>query len=465
MDYDLIIRNGAVATTDGSFEADIGVRGGVIVALAQGLAGTAAEEVDAAGMLVLPGGVDTHTHIDQPPEGAVRQCDDFAAATTSAAAGGTTTVVCFAWQLPGTSLAAEVAAYHQRAAAARVDYAFHLTITDPTDTVLRDELPALIAAGNSSIKIFMTYAGSRLSDAQVLEVLEAARANGALVCVHAEDDALIGHLTRRLIAEGKVSPKYFPQSKPILGEAEAIRRIATYAELLDVPVHIFHVSGAEAAAEVERAQRRGVRLSAETCPQYLTFTAADLDRPGFEGAKLMFGPPPRSPQDHEALWRALRRGVLSVISSDHAPMRFDDPQGKKVAGEGAPFDRVPNGVPGIATRMRLIFSEGVAKGRIGIGEFVALTATRPAKLFGLYPRKGAIAIGSDADLVLWDPAHRGILTHAELWDANDYSPYEGMEVTGKPMITWLRGRRVHAGGRPVGGPGGGRFLARGIMRP
>lgn len=460
MEFDLIIRNGRVVTADNDFTADIGVRDGTVTALASSLPGSAPEEVDAKDLLVLPGGVDTHTHIDQSPEGNVRLCDDFDSATRSAAAGGTTTVICFAYQQPGTSLSSEVAAYHERAKAARIDYAFHLAITDPTDDLIERELPELIAAGHRSIKIFMTYSGSRLSDVQVLRVLAAAREHDALVCVHAEDDALIDHLTRQLLTEGKRAPKYFPLSKPALGEAEAIRRIATYAEVLETRVHIFHVSGAEAAAEIERAQQRGVALTAETCPQYLVFTAADLDRPGLEGAKVMFGPPPRSHADHEALWRYMRRGVISVVSSDHAPARFDDPHGKKAGGEDASFDRIPNGVPGIATRMRLLFSEGVSKGRITLNEFVALTSTQPARLFGLHPRKGTIAIGSDADLVLWDPKREEPVVHSTLWDSNDYSPYESMRLVGVPLTTWVRGRKIFTDGQPAGGPGGGIYLPR-----
>ena len=460
MEFDLCIRGGRIVTSEGVFRADVGVRDGRVVALAETLAGTATETVDATGLLVLPGGVDSHVHIDQPSNGPTEMCDDFDTASASAAAGGTTSVICFVWQTPGASLAQIAADYAERAKASRVDYAFHLTITDPTPEVLDIELPALVAAGNTSVKVFMTYTGVGLKDGQLLHVLEAARNARALVCVHAENHALIEFLTEKLIAGGMSAPKYFSLAKPMLAEREAVFRIITFSEALDVPIHIFHVSGAESAAEIERAQARGVKVTAETCPHYLTFTANDLDRPGFEGAKYIFGPPARTTADQEALWTYLKRGVISVISSDHSPSRYDDPKGKKVGGENAPFSMVPNGIPGLAARLPVLYSEGVAKGRISLEMFVDLVSTRPAKMFGLFPKKGTVAVGSDADLVLWDPAKLSVLTTADMHHGSDYTPYEGMQVTGRPLVTWLRGRRVFTDGKPVGSAGGGLHMAR-----
>lgn len=457
--FDLVIRNGEVATGGGVMRCDIGVRDGRIVALAERL-GEGAETVDASGLLIMPGGVDSHVHIDQPSGSTAEMCDDFDSASASAAAGGTTSVICFAWQSPGDSLAEIAEDYAWRARTSRVDYAFHLTVTDPTEKVLEEEIPALVAAGNRSIKIFMTYKGVGLDDAQILRVLEAARKNRAMVCVHAENHALIEYLTEKLVSAGLGAPKYFPLAKPMIAEREAVNRIIAFAEALDVPIHIFHVSGAESAAEIERAQERGLKVTAETCPHYLTITAGDLDRPGFEGARLIFGPPARTKADQEALWDYLRRGVISVISSDHSPSRYDDPKGKKVAGEDAPFSVVPNGVPGLAARLPVLFSEGVAKGRISVPQFVELVAAAPARLFGLFPRKGAIAVGSDADLVLWDPARKVTLTNEIMHHAGDYTPWEGVEVTGFPVATYVRGRCVFADGRPVAETGGGAHLPR-----
>ena len=460
MTYDLCIRGGQIVTSEGVFRADVGVRDGRIVAIAEGLDGTTSETVDATGLLVLPGGVDSHVHIDQPSNGPTEMCDDFDSASASAVAGGTTSVICFVWQTPGASLAEIAADYAERAKASRVDYAFHLTITDPTPEVLEVELPALVAAGNSSVKVFMTYTGVGLKDGQLLDVLEAARRSRALVCVHAENHALIEFLTEKLIEGGLSSPKYFPLAKPMLAEREAVHRIITFSEALDVPIHIFHVSGAESAAEIERAQARGVKVTAETCPHYLTFTSDDLDRPGFEGAKYVFGPPARTLADQDALWSYLKRGVISVISSDHSPSRYDDPKGKKVGGENAPFSMIPNGIPGLAARLPVFYSEGVAKGRISVEMFVDLVSTRPAKMFGLFPKKGTIAVGSDADLVLWDPEMLRVLTTAGMHHGSDYTPYEGMQVKGSPLMTFLRGRCVYNAGEPVGLSGGGLHLPR-----
>ncbi|TDR90125.1 dihydropyrimidinase [Enterovirga rhinocerotis] len=459
LDFDAVIRGGTVVTSGGVARTDIGIRDGRIAALAVGL--TAERVIDAGGLLVLPGGVDTHVHLDQPGTGPSEMSDDFDTGTASAAAGGTTTIVSFAWQPRGGSLKETVEDYHRRAAKARIDYSFHLTITDPTPKVLEEELPPLVESGCRSVKVFMTYDGVGLNDAQLIETLAASRKAGALVCVHAEHHGLIEYLSKRLVAAGLTAPKYHPWAKPALVEREAIGRIAAIAEMLDVPIQIFHVSCPETAAEVARFRAQGLKIWAETCPQYLAFTAEDLDRPGFEGAKFIFGPPARSASDTEGLWHYLRDGTLGIISSDHSPMNFDSPRGKKVAGEDASFDQVPNGIPGLAARLPIAFHEGVVKGRIDLETFVDLVATRPARLFGLAPRKGAIAIGADADLVLWDPDATQVLTLAGQHHGGDYTPYEGREVRGRVVSTYLRGEAVFANGRVIGPPGEGRFLARG----
>jgi dihydropyrimidinase len=457
-EFDLVIRGGTIVTGSDQFAADVGVKGGQVVALGR-LQGPADRVVDADGMLVMPGGVDNHVHVDQPAPG-VEMCDDFDSGTASAAAGGTTTIICFSWQEKGQSLAAVTAGYHEKAKKARVDYTFHLTITDPTPTVLQEELPRLIADGSRSIKIFMTYDGVRLNDAEVIRVLAEARRNRALVCVHAEHHDLLVWITEQLVEAGLTAPKYHAWGKPMVVEREAVNRIIAFAEALDVPIQVFHVSGAESAEEIARAQARGLKVWAETCPHYLTLTADDLDRPGFEGAKFVFGPPARTKADQEALWGYIRRGVIDVVSSDHSPTRFDDRKGKKVAGDNAPFNRIPNGIPGLAARLPVLFTEGVSAGRIDAPTFVRLVSTNPAKLFGLFPRKGTIAIGSDADFVIFDPDKSLTLTNAHMHHGGDYTPYEGYTTRGYPAATYVRGTLVFDGENVVGAPGYGQFLAR-----
>ena len=350
--------------------------------------------------------------------------------------------------------------YHAQAQRAFVDYAFHLIVSDPTDAVLADELPSLVRAGHTSCKVFMTYDALRLTDRQILDVLAVTGREGALTMVHAENHDAIAWLTAKLVAEGKTAPKYHPQARPEPVEREATARALMLGEIANAPLLIVHVSGRQALDEVRRAKARGARVYAETCPQYLTITAADLDRPGFEGAKFMFSPPARDRESQTALWDGLRDGTIDVFSSDHAPYRYDDPAGKKAHGEHAPFTKVPSGVPSIELRLPVLFSEGVSAGRIDLQAFVRLTATTPARLYGLYPRKGTIAVGSDADLTLWDPRRQVTVTHALLHDRMDYTPFEGLSIRGWPTTTISRGEVVMRNGEVFGREGRGRFLDR-----
>jgi dihydropyrimidinase len=456
--FDLVIRNGNVATATDVFAADIGVKDGVVVALGKVL-GAGTREIDATGRLVLPGGVDSHTHIDEPRGGPTVNADTFATGSASAAAGGTTTVIGFARQGRGEGVRQAVEAHLGRAGKSRIDYSFHIILTDPNPAALA-ELPGLIAEGHRSLKIFLTYDGARITDGEALEVMAAGRRLGALTCIHAEHHELIAFHTKALVAAGLTLPKHHAWAKPMVVERECVHRVCAMAEALDVPIQVFHVSGGESAEEIERAQRRGLKVWGETCTQYLVFTADDLDRPDFEGAKFLCSPAPRSREDQAALWEMIRRGVIQNITSDHAPTRFDGPDGKTVFGRDAPFTKVPNGVPGLAVRMPVLFSEGVVKGRIDLPTFVNLTATHAAKLFGLHPRKGTIAVGSDADLVVWDPERRVTITQSLIQDGNDHTPYEGMEVTGWPEMTLVRGVPVMEAGRIVGAEGHGAFLPR-----
>lgn len=457
--FDCVVRGGDVVAESGRFRGDIAITDGRIAALGTDL-GAARETVDAAGLLVLPGAVDSHVHVDQAFSSGADIADDFASGTASALAGGTTTILSFAVQPRGGSLADATAAYHALATRARADWSAHLLITDPTPEVMERELPALVAAGHRSIKIFMTNDSTRLDDGQILEVLAAARQLGCLVCVHAEHHQLIAWLTKRLLAKGITAPAALALAKPMIAEREAVGRIIALAEALDTPIQIFHVSGAEAADEIARAQARGVKVFAETCTQYLVLTAADLDRPGFEGAKFMFAPAPRTVADQQALWARIADGTIGVVSSDHSPLRYDDPKGKMHAGADAPFSKIPNGVPGLAARLPILYSEGVAAGRITLERFVDLVATEPARLFGLYPRKGTIRVGADADLVLWDPSMRRTLTNALMHHGSDYTPYEGRATIGAPVAVYLRGAPAYVGGAVVAEPGAGRFVAR-----
>ncbi len=401
-DFDLVVRNGTVATASDTTQCDIGIRDGVIVALGQGLE-SGAREIDATGRLVLPGAIDSHCHIEQMSSAGVMCADDFYSATVSAAFGGTTTVIPFAAQHRGQSLRQVVAEYHQAAdPKAVIDYAFHLIITDPTEQVLGQELPALIRDGYTSFKVYMTYDLLRLDDRQMLDIMALARREGAFMMVHAENHDMIAWLADRLLEKGLSQPRYHAVSHTRIAEGEATNRAVALAELLDVPVLIVHVSAPEAIDVIRNAQTHGLKIYGETCPQYLFLTADDIGM-DLEGTKFCCSPPPRDKAGQEAVWRGLSNGTFQVFSSDHAPYRYDE-TGKLPKGAQTTFKDTANGIPGIELRVPLLFSEGVGKGRIDLNRFVALTATNAAKLYGLYPKKGTIAVGSDADIAIWDPA-------------------------------------------------------------
>ncbi|QIB35234.1 dihydropyrimidinase [Ancylobacter pratisalsi] len=458
--FDTVIRNGRIATASDVFSCDIGIREGRIAALGTDL-GDAGEVIDAAGKWVLPGGIDSHVHIAQPSGEGIVMADDFASATRSAAYGGNTTVLPFCLQENGQSLRAALKDYHAKAEGeCYIDIAFHLIISDPTEQVLGQELPALVADGYPSFKVFMTYDGLALSDRQMLEVMEVARQTGALVMVHAENYDMIRFLTDRLEREGSTAPRFHAASRPIVAESEATHRAISLAALSEVPLMVVHVSNREAMDEIRRAQAKGLRVMGETCPQYLVLTAKDLDGLNMEGAKYVCSPPPRDTESQIACWEGLQQGVFSVFSSDHCPFRYDDPQGKLIPKGRTSFRWVPNGIPGVAARLPILFSEGVMKGRIDINRFVAVTATNHAKIYGLYPRKGTIAVGADADIAIWDPDIRQTLTHDQLKDGSDYTPYEGIEITGWPVLTMVRGQVVVREGALTGARGFGRHLER-----
>ncbi|HET9044631.1 MAG TPA: dihydropyrimidinase [Burkholderiales bacterium] len=462
--FDLTIRNATVATAADTFEADLGVAGGRIAAIGRGLE-PGRRDIDARGRLVLPGGVDSHCHVEQLSSTGKMCADDFYTATVAAAFGGTTTIIPFAAQHRGNSIVAVVDDYARRAAEkAVIDYGFHLIIADPNERALNEELPAMIRRGITSFKVYMTYDLLRLADDQLLDVLAAADRERALVMVHAENHEIIKWIAKRLLERGHKAPKFHMTSHHPLAEAEATHRVIALSRLLDVPVLIVHVSGAEAVQTIRAAQTLGARVYAETCPQYLFLKATDADRPGLEGAKWCCSPPPRDEASQAAVWQGLADGTFQVLSSDHAPYRFDE-TGKLPKGDATTFKDMANGVPGLQVRLPLAFSEGVGKGRITLNEFVALTATNHARMYGLAPRKGTIAVGADADLAIWEPEKRVTLTAAMMKDNVGYTPYEGMTVTGWPTTVISRGRVVVEGGELKVARGSGEYIPRGVPEP
>jgi dihydropyrimidinase len=442
MHYDLIIKGSQVVTAADVSRADIGIRDGRVATLGHDL-GSADRTLDATGLYALPGGIDSHVHIAQPSGPGVVMADDFESATRSAAFGGNTTVMPFCLAEQGQNLREAVDAYHAKASGnCHIDVSFHLIVNKVDAQTLGQHLPALLEAGHSSFKVFMTYPGMRLSDRQILDVMGVAKRHGAMVMVHAENEDAIEYLREDAEASGRTAPYHHALTRPVPVEREATHRAISLAEIAGVPLTIVHVSNGEALDEIRRARLRGVRVHAETCPQYLTLTAQDLDRSGFEGAKYVCSPPPRDEENQIACWAGLTQGEFELYSSDHCPFVFASEEGKKTDGAQRSFRHIPNGIPGVETRLPILFSEGVNKGRIELTRFAALTATNHAKLYGLYPRKGTIAVGSDADIVLWDPNRREVISQDRLHHGSDYTPWEGFEITGWPVITILRGKVI-----------------------
>ncbi|KGE01999.1 dihydropyrimidinase [Rhizobium sp. YS-1r] len=460
--YDTIIKGGRVATASDVFACDIAIRDGKIAALGTDL-GEARDVIDAGGRWVLPGGIDSHVHISQPSGEGIVMADDFESATRSAAIGGNTTILPFCLQESGQSLRTAIEAYHAKAEGqCYTDVSFHMIISDPTPQVLGQELPALVRDGYTSFKIFMTYDGLALGDLDIMRVMAVAKDTRALVMIHAENYDIIRYLTEQFETEGKTAPRYHASSRPKIAEREATYRAISLAELSDVPLMIVHVSNRETMEEIRRARQRGLRIYGETCPQYLVLTESDLDGLNMEGAKYVCSPPPRDVDSQEACWEGLQQDVFTVFSSDHCPFRYNDPQGKLTPKGRTSFRWVPNGIPGVGARLPILFSEGVMKGRIDINKFVAVTSTNHAKTYGLYPRKGTIAVGADADIAIWDPELRQVLTHSMLADGSDYTPYEGLETTGWPILTMVRGKVVVRDGQLAAEKGGGTYLPREI---
>ena len=461
--FDLVVRGGTVVTAADTARADVGIRRGKIAAVGIDLP-KGRNEVDASGLLVLPGGIDSHVHLAQPAFGGPAMADGFESGTRSAIAGGNTTVLPFALQARGTSLRKAVEDYHKEAdGQSYCDYGFHMILTDPTPAVLGQELPALVAGGYSSLKVFMTYDDLVLNDRELLEVFDAAGECGALVMVHCEGYDAIRFMTEKLERAGKLAPYYHAVSRPQSVEREAAHRAISHSELTGVPIMIVHVSGREAMEQIRWAQSRGMKIMGETCTQYISLTAEDLKGLNMDetGGKYVCSPPPRDRASWDAIWNGIQTGVFQTFSSDHCPFYFEGEMGKKNPKARTAFRWVPNGIPGVEVRMPILWSEGVVKGRITANQFVALTSTNHARIYGL-TGKGSIAAGYDADLVLWDADRKVTISQALMHHGSDYTPWEGYEVTGWPQATILRGEVVMQGGEILGRKDKGRFLPRAL---
>ncbi|QHI98504.1 dihydropyrimidinase [Xylophilus rhododendri] len=458
--FELTIRNGRIVTDGRVVQGDVGIKNGLIVAIGADLP-PGQRDIDAAGRWVLPGGIDSHCHVEQKSGMGMMCADDFHSATVAAAFGGTTTIVPFAAQHRGMSVPEVLADYAQRAAEkAVIDYGFHLILANPDEQTLKVDLPKAIRDGITSLKVYMTYDKMKLEDHELLDVLALSREEGALVMVHAENHDMIKWIAQRLLDRGHGAPKFHGVAHDPLAETEATFRAISLGRLVDVPLLIVHVAGAETVELIRQAQSLGANVLAESCPQYLFLTADDLDRPGMEGAKFCCSPPPRDADSQEAVWQGLIDGTLATYSSDHAPYRYDE-TGKLPKGDSTLFKEMANGVPGIELRLPLLFSEGFLAGRIDIHQFVALSSGNHARLYGMAPRKGAIAVGADADIAIWNPEREVAISADMLHDNTGYTPYEGRTIRGWPEVVLSRGRIVVDEDGLHAERGSGQFIRRG----
>jgi dihydropyrimidinase len=453
-----LIKNGTVVTATETTRADVLIEDEKVATIGLSIEAVADKVIDATGRYVMPGGVDPHTHMDLPFGGSFCS-DDFATGTRAAAFGGTTTIVDFALQGTGEGLRQGLDLWHQKAQKSFTDYGLHMIVKEVNDRVLK-EMDELVGEGVTSFKLFMAYPGVfMLDDASIFRAMQRAANSGALIMMHAENGGPIDVLVQQYLADGKTDPKYHGMSRPAAMEGEAVHRVFALAALAGTPAYIVHLTSREALNAVREARDRGLPAYAETCPQYLYLSSDDMARPGFEGAKFVCSPPLR-PKDHaEELWQGLVQGDLQIVSTDHAPFRY---KGQKDLGLGN-FAKIPNGLPSVEDRFTLMF-QGVRDKKIGLNRFVELVATAPAKMFGLYPRKGTIAPGSDADVVVFDPNHERTIS-AETHHMNvDYSAYEGLNVWGLPEVVIQRGNILVEGGEWRGVEGHGRFLPRSRMQ-
>jgi dihydropyrimidinase len=452
-----LIRNGTVVTARDTTAADVLIEGELIREVRPGITEQAAEKIiDATGLYVMPGGIDAHTHLDMP-FGGTTSSDDFETGTRAAAFGGTTTIVDFAIQPRGTRMREALDTWWKKAEGrATIDYGLHMIVTDLAGAGLAD-MDEMVREGVASFKLFMAYPNVLMvDDATIFKALSQTAKNGALICMHAENGSVIDVIIARALAEGKTAPVYHALTRPPRAEAEAVHRAIAMAEIAGAPVYIVHLSSEDALNEVREARDRGVPAFAETCPQYLLLSIEELERPNFEGAKFVFTPPLRPKEHQPKLWDGLKHDHLQVVSTDHCPFCFKD---QKVLGKDD-FTKIPNGGPGIENRLQLIYHHGVNSEKLSLNRFVELTSTTPARLFGMYPKKGEIAPGSDADLVLWDPNAAHTISAKTHHMRVDYSMFEGFQVRGNAHTVLSRGRVIVQNGQFAGKPGYGRFLKR-----
>ena len=454
----LLIKNGSVVTADKTFAADVLIEGGTIKDVRPGIPSEPAHQVfDAANMLLLPGGIDAHTHLDMP-FGGTTSSDDFETGTRAAAIGGTTTIVDFAIQARGTKMRDALDTWWKKAESkACIDYGLHMIVTDLPEAGLED-MDDMVREGVASFKLFMAYPNVLMvDDATIFRALQQTSKNGALICMHAENGSVIDVIVRQALAEGKTAPIHHALTRPTLAEAEAVHRAIALAEMAGVPIYIVHLSSEDALNQVREARDRGLPAFAETCPQYLLLSIEDMQAlPGFEGAKYVFTPPLREKQNLPKLWDGLKTDNLQVVSTDHCPFCFED---QKALGKDD-FTKIPNGGPGIENRLQLLHHHGVGTGKITLNRFVEIVSTAPARIFGMYPQKGTIAPGSDADIVVWDPKAEHTISAKTHHMRVDYSMFEGFQVQGNAWQVFSRGELIVDRGQYVGRAGRGKYLRR-----
>jgi dihydropyrimidinase len=453
----ILIKNGTVVTAEKTFAADVLIEGETIKEVRPGIPLEPGHEaLDATGMLLLPGGIDAHTHLDMP-FGGTTSSDDFETGTRAAAIGGTTTLVDFAIQARGTKMRDALDTWWKKAESkACIDYGLHMIVTDLPEAGLED-MDDMVREGVASFKLFMAYPNVLMvDDATIFRALKQTAKNGALICMHAENGSVIDVIVRQALAEGKTAPIYHALTRPTLAEAEAVHRAIALAEIAGVPIYIVHLSSEDALNQVREARDRGLPAFAETCPQYLLLSIDDMNVPGFESAKYVFTPPLREKQNLPKLWDGLKSDNLQVVSTDHCPFCFED---QKSLGKDD-FTKIPNGGPGIENRLQLLHHHGVNAGKITLNRFVEIVSTAPARIFGMYPKKGAIAPGSDADIVVWDPKAEHLISAKTHHMRVDYSMFEGFHVQGNARQVFSRGELIVEYGRYVGRVGRGQYLRR-----
>ncbi len=451
-----LIKSGRIVTAEQDYTADIYIEREKITTIGADLSVAADAVFDAGGKYVIPGGIDVHTHMDMPL-GGTTSSDDFETGTRAAAFGGTTCIIDFATQAKGQKMREALDVWWKKGEKSTVDYGLHMIITDLPDAHLED-MNDMVREGLTSFKLFMAYPGVLMvDDATIFRAMRQTGSNGALVCMHAENGGVIDLLVRKALAEGKTAPIYHALTRPATAEGEAVNRAIALAQMAGAPVYIVHVSSADALERVSEARDRGIPVFAETCPQYLLLSIEELERPDFEGAKFVFTPPLREKWHQERLWKGLKNNTLQVVSTDHCPFCFKE---QKELGRGS-FAKIPNGGPGVENRLQLLFHHGVNLKRISLNRWVELVSTAPAKMFGLYPRKGTIAVGSDADLVIWDPEAEHTISARTHHMRVDYSMFEGFRVKGNAERVFSRGALIVDGSTWLGKPGRGAFIRRG----